>query len=129
MAAAAPCPTLPPAIAAPPAPSVGDVLSLSAGTWVSPDPRFSWSWLRCSGDVCNAIPGAEAQTYTVTGDDVGYVVRADVTSSGTFGSARNTARATAVVGRVPSLSQWTHLHERRRPAPRRPHPALDHRRR
>jgi len=56
---------------------VGQTLSAGNGSWSDGPSKFAYQWLRCddSGDGCQAIIGAEAQSYLLTGADVGSTMR------------------------------------------------------
>jgi hypothetical protein len=80
---------------------VGATLTASSGTWSGSTPMsFSYRWQRCnsSGDKCDNIMGATAQTYKLTNNDAGHTVRVSVTASNSDGSAKAVSSPTAVVG-------------------------------
>src|SRR3989442_1530950 len=79
--------TSPPTISG--APQLGQTLAANAGSWTGPQPiSFTYQWLRCDqyGGSCADIPGAAAQTYTLTSADVGHAMRARVRAKNQFGS-------------------------------------------
>ncbi|HEX4733570.1 MAG TPA: hypothetical protein VH247_04095 [Thermoleophilaceae bacterium] len=98
----------PPANAAAPAISgaatAGEVLTEAHGTWSNDPGTFAYEWQRCdgSGTGCSAISGASAQTYTLTGDDVGHTIRVRETAANVAGSDSATSGATAVVQSPPA---------------------------
>jgi hypothetical protein len=55
----------------------GQTLSEQHATWSSPPAGYAYQWQRCnsSGNDCNSIPKARAQTYTLTAADVGFRIR------------------------------------------------------
>ena len=57
-------------------PQDGQTLTEVHGSWTNQPTSFSYRWQRCNsgGRGCDAIEGATAQTYTLTGDDVGHTV-------------------------------------------------------
>jgi uncharacterized repeat protein (TIGR01451 family) len=66
----------------------GLTLSGSTGTWSaypSDNLTLAIEWLRCtttgSVDSCQAVPGANADVYTLTSQDVGYAMRLRVTAA------------------------------------------------
>jgi Tol biopolymer transport system component len=94
---AAPCPTTPPQITAGVAPTVGERLTATTGTFADPG-SLSEQWLSCAGIVCDAIPDATGPSYTLTSRDVGTSIVLDVSSTGAGIIARNQSAPTAVVG-------------------------------
>jgi len=71
---------------------VGQTLAVGAGTWVgSPAPTFAYQWKRCDPqgtlESCVAIPGATANTYVPTTDDIGAALRVYITGTNLAGSA------------------------------------------
>ncbi len=64
----------PPTIAG--TPQDGQTLTEVHGSWTNQPTSFSYRWQRCNsgGRGCDAIEGATAQTYTLTGNDVGHTV-------------------------------------------------------
>lgn len=68
---------------------VGDVLSVSDGSWEG-IPTFTYTWARCVDSTCATV--ATGASYAVTDADVGHSLRATVT--GTNGVDRATADAT-----------------------------------
>ncbi len=70
---------------------VGNVLSAAAGTWTGfPTPTYVYQWQRSTNDgvTFTSIPDADADTnnYTLSADDVGALVRVQVTGSNDDGS-------------------------------------------
>jgi len=78
----------------------GETLTTTTGSWQS-DLAFSTAiqWLRCdnNGDGCSSIAGATANTYVLTGADVGYRLRSQVTATNATGSTTVRSLATNVV--------------------------------
>ena len=70
----------------------GQTLTASTGTW-SGSPTYAYQWLRAG----NAISGATANTYILTGADVGSVILVRVTATNSAGSPSSTSAATASV--------------------------------
>jgi hypothetical protein len=68
---------------------VGQTLSVTPGTWQSPDPltagSYSYQWQRChgSGSGCANVsdPAADSTTYTLTSADAGHVMQVVVTAT------------------------------------------------
>jgi hypothetical protein len=78
---------------------VGDVLSVSTGTWSGSPTSFAYQWQACdsSGADCSDIAGATQSTYTVQSSQVGDTLRAQVTATNAAGSASATSAPTAVI--------------------------------
>jgi hypothetical protein len=75
---------------------VGRTLTSSTGEWSGTTPMtFSFVWLRCHETSCTAV--GDGPTYTVTGEDVGYVIRSRVTATNSAGAASESSAPTAVV--------------------------------
>ena len=87
----APSNVTPPIIAG--LPAVGHTLVAASGTWKGGSGSFSYQWLRCnaSGANCTDLPGATAQSYTVTSSDVGSALSVRVRASNNVGSASATS--------------------------------------
>lgn len=96
-AAAAPVNSVPPAISG--APTVGQTLTASTGTWANSPTSYAYQWLRCNGggNNCAAIGGATQQTYTLVAADAGSTIRVRVTATNADGSASAQSAQTAVV--------------------------------
>ena len=83
--------------------AVGNVLTVSNGTWSGSPTSFTYEWSRCNsfGFSCNPIAGATAHTYTIQAADIGHVLETAVTAVNANGSTTETVQ-TAVVG-VPHI--------------------------
>jgi hypothetical protein len=79
----------------------GQTLSASGGSWSNEPSAYSYQWERCEGPglpTCNAIPGATAQTYTLTEVDIGTTLQLVETASNAGGSSTpSTSPATGQV--------------------------------
>jgi alpha-tubulin suppressor-like RCC1 family protein len=91
----------PPSNTAPPEISgfaqVGQTLSASTGSWMSPVPvSYSYQWQRCDllGGECTAISGATTSTYILVGADVAHTLAVQVTATNSGGSSSATSQAT-----------------------------------
>jgi hypothetical protein len=74
-----------------------NALSTTSGTWTgTPAPSFTYQWKRGAGVGTN-IPGATGITYTLTGSDIGLVVKCTVTATNASGSASATSADSAVI--------------------------------
>lgn len=76
----------------------GDELTVSSGEWEGTPPvTYSYLWERCNdeGEGCEPIPGGESATITATGEDVGQVLRADVTAANGAGDTTAVALVNA----------------------------------
>ena len=68
----------------------GATLTTDDGGWTGTQPLlYTYQWQRCDelGNNCINLPGATDPTYTLTGDDVGVVVRILVTAANDAGTA------------------------------------------
>jgi hypothetical protein len=78
-------------------------LSAEPGEWSAPagagSVTYGYQWQDCDaeGGDCQAIPGAEGSSYTVTSSDVGDTLRALVTASDSDGSPSLASAASTVV--------------------------------
>jgi hypothetical protein len=80
-------------------------LTESHAAWSNKPTSYTYQWQRCdsSGNNCQAISGATAQTYTLTAADVGSTMRVQETASDSEGtSAPQVSAATAVVQSAPA---------------------------
>ena len=77
------------------APTAGQTLTASAGTWTG-NPSFSYQWQQCdnSGQSCFDLGGGTGSSYQPSANDVGHMVTVVVTATNTGGSA--TAAASPV---------------------------------
>jgi len=96
--------TSPPSITGTPTPS--HTLTGTNGTWAivaNPITGFAYRWLRCApnGASCVAITGATANTYAVTGADVGASLRIVVTATNSVGSTDATSPQRLIVSAIP----------------------------
>jgi hypothetical protein len=83
----------------------GHRLSVSNGTWSSPNPplTYSYQWDRCNPG-CVPIKGATASSYTLTASDVNATIQAIVIATDSPGNA--TGASSNLVGPVgPSAAQ------------------------
>lgn len=80
----------------------GQALTASPGTWAGTPGSYAYQWQRCdaAGANCTAIGGAGAQSYTLTGSEVGNRVRVLVTSTNSAGSASAASQPSAAVADV-----------------------------
>lgn len=78
----------------------GSTLTTTAGRWTGyPAPSFTYKWMRCnsSGELCSAISGATATSYTLAAADVGATLRTYVYGTNSVGTALGRSAATAIV--------------------------------
>jgi Protein of unknown function (DUF3344)/Ig domain of plant-specific actin-binding protein len=78
----------------------GHSLMADPGTWSAPgSATYAYQWQRCdaAGANCVDIPGATADTYTPTADDVGHTLRAEITATNDAGSTTTTTPPSAPV--------------------------------
>jgi len=84
------------------APTVGQVLNSSQGTWTNSPTSFSYQWFDCNsgGSSCSAVApgtGGTTSTYLVQSSDVGFTLEVVVTASNGSGSATSTSAHTLAV--------------------------------
>jgi len=79
-------------------------LAASTGTWSGTPTGYAYQWNRCDGlgGGCNAIAGANGQSYSVATADVGATLRVRVTASNDGGSTSATSAQTAAVAPAPT---------------------------
>jgi hypothetical protein len=88
----------------------GQRLTAAPGSWRGVQPvRYAYQWTRCDakGNACASIGGAVAQSYVLTGADVGHALRVVVTATNADGTGRAISGASAVVaakGTAPALT-------------------------
>lgn len=102
-AATAPANTSKPTVSAPSA-TVGSTVTGSIGTWSSTQAvSYSFSWYRCdtSGNHCQTISGASAQTYMLASADAGSTVEFVVKAANATGSSTAASAPTPVVTNDP----------------------------
>jgi hypothetical protein len=78
----------------------GRTLSAGEGVWTGDQLEFTYQWERCTGDAetaCAPIPGATADTHTLTKGDLASRLRVTVTGRNRLGSLTATSPMTAVV--------------------------------
>ncbi len=89
----------------------GTTLTADAGQWSTPSgtgtTRYSYQWQDCrqEGTGCQAIPGAEGDTYNATANDVGHALRVLVSASDSDGSTSAASPATGAIAAPPAPSQ------------------------
>ena len=104
-------------------PTVGEVLTGKATWGGRPTPEVGFRWLRCAGPSlgdCALIDGAEAQTYTLSGDDVGRQIIFVVYARNRAGSAWRFSERTATIAAKPA----PHPAPSPTPAPIKPPPVV-----
>ena len=85
----------------------GETLTTDDGGWTGTQPLlFTYQWQRCDelGNNCVNLPGATDPAYTLTGDDVGVVVRVLVTAANDAGTASAASSAGAPVAPTPPVN-------------------------
>jgi hypothetical protein len=99
--------TTPPKIVTPPAisgtPSVGETLSVTAGTWTGGVRTYSFQWQTCdTGSVnCVDVPGATGKSYGVRASDAGNEIRVKVTARSASGATTVVSDSTSEVSTGP----------------------------
>jgi hypothetical protein len=90
----------------------GDALSAGRGAWSNNPGTFTYQWIRCNatGGSCSPIAGASGASYTLSANDVGSTVAAQVTASnaaeGTGGAATSQTPLSARVTTPSSTSLY-----------------------
>jgi RHS repeat-associated protein len=94
-------------------PVIGTTLKVATnGEWTNPSLSYAYSWEDCytveSKETCQAIPGADNQSYTPQASDAGYTLKAQVTAFNAIGTGTaSTAASKAVVVAAPEYKrQW-----------------------
>jgi hypothetical protein len=77
----------------------GQTLTANPGT--SSPPTYQWRRCNDAGVDCVDIVGANAQSYVLTGADIGYTLRIEVTTSTSSGESSRLSEPTAVVAPAP----------------------------
>jgi hypothetical protein len=66
---------------------VGQLFSVTNGTWTNAPTSYSYQWARCTDtNTCTPIEGATASTYTAAIPDTTKYLRVDVTATNSSGS-------------------------------------------
>ena len=92
-----------PALSAAPTPTgattQGQTLTATAGTWANAPTSFAYGWERCNaaGGACASIAGANASSYTLSGDDAGGTLRSLVTATNITGATTVASNPTSVI--------------------------------
>jgi hypothetical protein len=76
--------------------SVGQMLTVSPGTWTASPTSYQYTWRRCT-PTCAAIPGATASTYRLTVADAGATMQVLVWALNAAGHGAATTAQTAGV--------------------------------
>jgi hypothetical protein len=99
----APKSTTTPTISTPAPLTVASTLSAHPGEWSAPSGAgtiaYAYQWEDCDtqGQSCQAIPGAENQTYTPAPNDTGHRLRVTVIAANSDGAASAASTATGIV--------------------------------
>jgi iron transport multicopper oxidase len=83
----------------------GQTLTEHHGVWTNEPTSFAYQWLQCNtmGISCLPIAKANAQTYVLTSEDVGYTIAVQETASNASGAGEAaTSGPTAVVQSTPA---------------------------
>ena len=82
----------------------GQTMTAEAGRWSGTPPiDFAYRWRRCDadGESCTTISGANGDTYTATGDDVGHTLRVVVAATNPGGTDAATSDPTLEITALP----------------------------
>jgi hypothetical protein len=84
-------------------PQAEETLTASAMWTADPKPKAAWVWQRClaTGKECTKIVGSAGETYRVTTDDVGHVLRAHLKLTNAAGTVQARSAPTAVIAAAP----------------------------
>jgi hypothetical protein len=83
-------------------------LTVTSGSWAY-QPGYAYQWQRCdsAGNACANVVGATANSFPLSGIDVGHRLRAIVTASNADGSVQASSGNSAVIGStVGSAAEW-----------------------
>lgn len=104
----APANTTPPTVQAPSQILPGATLQAQPGTWNAPSTAgtvaYGYEWEDCDaqGSNCQAIPGAQATSYTATSSDVGHTLRVLISAADSDGHSTQASLATSMVLALPT---------------------------
>jgi hypothetical protein len=94
--AAAPSNTTPPAVSG--TPKVGQMLTVSNGSWTDSPTGYTYQWQRCtSATACTDVVSAKSQSYKAVAADSGHTLRAVVTAANADGKSTANSNQTDVV--------------------------------
>ena len=84
-------------------PQAGETLTASAKWTADPEPKVVWAWQRClaTGKECKKIAGSAGNTYRVTSDDVGHLLRAQLKLTNAAGTVEARSAPTAIIKAAP----------------------------
>ncbi len=82
------------------APTVGQVLTTTNGTWTNAPTSYTYQWQDCPRGTCTDITGATSRSFTIQSSDVGDTIDVIVTASNAQGSASQTSALNGVVTRA-----------------------------
>jgi peptidoglycan/xylan/chitin deacetylase (PgdA/CDA1 family) len=84
----------------------GQPLTAANGAWSGSPTLFTYQWQRCNtnGKGCANVASATANTYVLSGPDVGFTIRVVVTATNAGGSTAATSNQTALVAATPPLN-------------------------
>lgn len=90
---------------APTAPTPGQTLNASSGTWTNNPTTYNYQWLDCvpnsnpnsqHGTGCVPISGATSSTYTITTNDINYEIEVAVSACNALGCGSASAASTSL---------------------------------
>ncbi|MEA2242587.1 MAG: hypothetical protein QOD24_2143, partial [Solirubrobacteraceae bacterium] len=87
-----------------PLPRDGELYTATLGSWAGTAPLlYDRQWLRCNaaGNACAAISGEIADTYRLTGADIGKTVRIEITATNAFGATKAQSAQSPVILAAP----------------------------
>ena len=81
------------------APTVGEVLTSTNGTWTNSPSGYTYAWDDCNsgGAGCVPIGAATSSTYTIVSGDVGHEIASFVTATNSSGSTAQESNLSGVV--------------------------------
>jgi hypothetical protein len=87
-------------------PVVSETLTCSQGKWSgSPEPTFTYQWVRDPGPEETNITGETTNSYIVTGGDRGHTLACEVTASNSSGREVATSNALRIPGSQPENTE------------------------
>ena len=101
-------------------PKVGQVLTVSKGTWNHVPAGYAYAWQRCTSAAatgCSTVRDQLASTYTVTREDVGKFLIASVTATSLNGDSQAATSPAVQVAALPRLTiTWSRTKTKRKKA-------------
>jgi hypothetical protein len=84
---------------------LGDTLIATPGTWTAGGYTPSYQWLRCGLNTCEEIAGATGLTYTITPEDLHFIITMRSAATAAGGTAYAMAQLNHVGAKLPATRQ------------------------